>query len=191
MHLLLEILLCLVLWYVYYSFLEYTGHRWLLHKMRLANVLQSEWMRVMCRNHMKLHHGREYEHDEHHHDDNPLQLAIAGFFPSLLTAFFVRKIDPFAANLLVGYGAGYAILFYAAHLEMHLRRGWFFSRMALFRQLDERHRRHHAEPNSNFNVVLPLFDWVFATTASKQRVLPRITTPVKKSSAVPLSTNSA
>lgn len=179
MHRLLEIVLCLMLLYVFYSLLEYAGHRWLLHKMRLANSLGSEWLRLMCRNHMKLHHGRRYEHDEHHQDDNPLQLAIAGFLPSLLVALLVYEIDSFAAKLFVIYGALYALLFYVVHLEMHLRRGWFFSRTALFRKLDERHRHHHAEPNSNFNVVLPLFDWFFGTTVSKQRVLPRITTSVK------------
>jgi hypothetical protein len=163
-----------MLWYVFYSLLEYAGHRWLLHKMRVANSFESEWLRLMCRNHMKLHHGRDYEHGEHHQDDNPLQLAIVGFIPSLLSAYLVYKIDPFAAKLFVSYGAVYAVLFYVVHLEMHLRRGWFFSRTLLFRKLDERHRNHHAEPNSNFNVVLPLFDWVFRTTASKRRILPRM-----------------
>ncbi|MDR3613745.1 MAG: sterol desaturase family protein [Candidatus Obscuribacterales bacterium] len=181
MYRLIEIPLCLMLWYVFYSFLEYTEHRWLLHKMRVANSLQSEWLRQMCRNHMKLHHGRDYEHDEHHQDDNPLQLAIVGFFPSLLAAFFVHKLDAFAAKLLISYGAAYAVLFYVVHLEMHLRRGWFFSKTWLFRKLDERHRDHHVQPNSNYNVVLPLFDWIFRTTASKHRVLPRIVKAVNES----------
>ncbi len=176
---LFEVMLCLVLWYVVYSFMEYAEHRWLLHKMRVANSLESDSLRQMCRNHMKLHHGRDYEHDEHHYDDNPLQLAIVGFIPSVLVAYFVHKIDPFAAKLFIVYGAAYGMLFYVLHLEMHLRRGWFFSRMVLFQKLDKRHRDHHAEPNSNYNVVLPLFDWIFGTTASKRRALRPVIRPAR------------
>lgn len=169
-----EVLLCLVLWYVFYSFLEYAGHRWLLHKMRLANRFESETIRQMCRNHMKLHHGREYEHEERHYDDNPLQLAIVGFIPSVLMALVVFRFDHFATKLFMGFGAIYAVVFYVTHLEMHLRRGWFFARTALFRNLDERHRVHHDEPNTNFNVVLPLFDWVFGTEGGQSRNLTRL-----------------
>ena len=59
---LLEVLLCLAGSYVVFSWIEYSGHRWLLHKMRMANRLGSEYLRHIKNNPIKLNHDGEYEH---------------------------------------------------------------------------------------------------------------------------------
>ena len=54
-----------------------------------------------------------------------------------------------------------------SHLSYHLPEDSFIGRRPLVRALREHHRRHHHTAlmqRWNFNVTLPLFDWVFRTS---------------------------
>jgi sterol desaturase/sphingolipid hydroxylase (fatty acid hydroxylase superfamily) len=51
------------------------------------------------------------------------------------------------------------------HLEMHKPEGRGFSRWPIYKFLARYHYLHHVYPNKNFNVVFPLFDYVFGTNA--------------------------
>lgn len=160
---LLELFLCLAASYVVFSWIEYSGHRWLLHKMRMANRLGSQYLQHMCTNHMKLHHGKGYEHKHHQKDDDPLQLTVVGMLVGFVGTLPLYLVYPFGAKVLVVVGILYALVMYFVHLEMHLRKGWFYAKTPVFRYLERRHRLHHLHPNANYNVLLPLFDWLFGT----------------------------
>ncbi|MEO7331434.1 MAG: sterol desaturase family protein [Minicystis sp.] len=58
------------------------------------------------------------------------------------------------------------------HFFYHLPKESFIGRLSLVTRLREHHRRHH-EPRLmktwNFNVTLPLFDWIYGTTWSPAR----------------------
>ena len=157
--------------YTALSLLEYAGHRWLLHKMRIAdgcpNAWLNRWLRQLCRNHMALHHGKEYRHKQHKTDDRPLQLALTAFLPGLLIAAVIYQFDSLTVKVLLVMGVSYAVVAWLVHLEMHLSQGRLYSRTALFRYLDYRHRMHHRCSGTNFNVLLPCWDWVFGTTTSQ------------------------
>jgi hypothetical protein len=169
MQTLLELTYGLAYAYSLYSFLEYAGHRWLLHKMRLANWSDSKWLRRMCYNHMKLHHGSDYEHIKLQKDDDPVQLALAGTVATVVAILPVHFIDPFAAGIVVTFGVAYAFAVYFVHLEMHNRRGSWYAKTASYRYLERRHRLHHEHPHTNFTIILPLFDWVFGTQNPTRR----------------------
>jgi hypothetical protein len=151
--------------YLFLSLLEYSGHRWMMHRMRIANLLDSEWLRLLCINHMVKHHKKPYEHDHHEKDDDPLQLALTALVPALLVSVPLYFYDPLTVKMLTVVGVVYAVLAYVVHNEMHLRHGLFYTQTALYRYLERCHHEHHAHPNSNFNVILPFWDWVFRTGA--------------------------
>lgn len=170
------IVLTLVFGYVIFSYLEYAGHRWLLHKMRMANRLNSQWLRTICINHMKLHHGSDFEHEHKQRDDDPVQLAITGIVVMALPTAVLHYFLPECAYALMGFGVVYALLAHVVHQEFHRQTGAFYSNTAYFRYLKHCHRLHHEQPGTNFNVILPLFDWVFGTQAKQSALSPAYAT---------------
>jgi hypothetical protein len=153
----------LIAFYVFFSFLEYAGHRWLMHRVRIATALGSEYLRRLGINHMAKHHKKPFCHDHDETDDEPLQLAFTAMLPGLLVAIPLELYDPHVVKLLMAFGAVYALVAWFAHKEMHLDKGRFYSGFFLFRYHKRRHIAHHEHPNKNFNVFLPLFDHVFGT----------------------------
>jgi hypothetical protein len=165
----IHVLLSLLAGYVILSWLEYTGHRWLMHKMRIAKVLRSNWLKRLCHNHMALHHGKPYQHERSNHyegGDDPLQLTITSLVAGLVIAWPIHHfIDHLTVDMLMVLGPLYAVTNYLVHKEMHVARRPFWARTALYRYLEHKHQLHHAHPNTEFNVILPLFDFVFRTSA--------------------------
>lgn len=153
----------LVCAYILYSFIEYSVHRWAMHRMRLAKVLRSSFLRVLCYNHMALHHKRDYRHDTDEKDDHLSHISIAGFLTGCPVAAVMYLVDPFTLGVTIGFGLFYSVFWWIVHTEMHRDKGTFFSKNALYRYLEYRHQLHHEFPGTNYNVVLPLFDWVFGT----------------------------
>jgi len=152
-----------------YSLSEYVVHRWLMHRMRLANFADSDTMRELVRNHMGKHHKRDYHHDNHDEDDKLWQVQLFGLIPVGLVESALFFLDPITCAVVFVYGLGYASFWWVVHLEMHRCEGRFFSRTALFRHLELRHQYHHEFPNTNFNVILPFGDWLFGTYPSKDQ----------------------
>jgi sterol desaturase/sphingolipid hydroxylase (fatty acid hydroxylase superfamily) len=89
---------------------------------------------------------------------------------------------PFAwlAARLLGDAAGwmmlvttslYVVLYELSHLAYHLPETSWIGRRQLVRVLREHHRTHH-DPRLmqrwNFNVTVPLFDWLHGTIASSE-----------------------
>jgi len=94
-------------------------------------------------------------------------LAIAP--PALLLGWLVSEN---AAWLVVATGALYVVFYEVAHLSYHLPASHPVSRWSLVRKLREQHRRHH-DPRLmqrfNFNVTVPLWDWVRGTLISESQ----------------------
>lgn len=167
-----HIVLTLVAGYVVFSYLEYAGHRSLLHKMRMANRLNSKWLRTICINHMKLHHGSDFDHKHPQKDDDPVMLAVTGIVVMALPTAVLHHFLPHCAYALIAFGMAYAILAHLVHQEFHNQTGAFYSRNAYFRYLKRCHRLHHEQPGTNFNVILPLFDWLMGTQAKADALRP-------------------
>lgn len=84
-----------------------------------------------------------------------------------------RLVNPNVGWLFLMGEAVYTVSYELTHLSYHMPSDSFVQRFALVRWLSEHHGRHH-DPRLmqrwNFNVTLPLFDWVFGTTAPQALV---------------------
>jgi len=149
--------------YILFSLVEYVTHRYLMHRMRLARALGIKFLATLCFNHMALHHKRGYEHDDHEEDDHLSHILIAAAFVGMPLVPVVWLIDPFTVAVGAVFTVVYSIGWWLVHLEMHRKEGRFFARNAIFRYLERRHQLHHKYPNTNYNVVLPLWDWILGT----------------------------
>lgn len=81
-------------------------------------------------------------------------------------------LTPNCGWLVLATGALYVVGYELSHLSYHLPEDHPVGRLRLVRWLREHHRRHH-DPRLmqrwNFNVTLPLFDWLLGTRISDER----------------------
>jgi sterol desaturase/sphingolipid hydroxylase (fatty acid hydroxylase superfamily) len=149
--------------YALFSLVENVTHRHLMHRMRWARRLGIKFLDALCFNHMAKHDKREYRHGSNEDDDHLSHILIAAACVGLPFVPIVWYIDP----LTVFVGGVFTVLcsfgWWLVHHEMHRNKGRFFASTAIFRYLERRHQLHHLYPNSNYNVVLPLWDWIFGT----------------------------
>ncbi len=167
----LHLLVSALLSYAAISLVEYVVHRTFMHRMRLALRLRSHFLKQLCHNHMARHHKRNYRHSSAHdeQDDVRWQVSLAGLLPNLLIIVGLSSIDPLSAAVMFGVGTIYGIIWWAVHNEMHRQEGRSFADNALFRYIERRHQLHHQFPKTNYNLLLPLWDWIFATEAPRQQ----------------------
>jgi hypothetical protein len=134
-----------------WGLLEYALHRWILHGP----------ITVARRAHMR-----------HHYDSKDListpifviavgavglWLLLSLLAPRSLTAVFVG-----------GTYAGYNYFAWVHHLQHH--HGPLLARVGYFRTLTDRHMVHHGAATSNFGISTGLWDRVFRTRVSDERI---------------------
>lgn len=153
--------------YSSYSLIEYAVHRFLMHRMRMAKRLHSKVLESLCYKHMALHHKRDYKHSSDEPDDDILMVTIISFLPACTIGAAAYMVDPFTCKLMILFGMIYGAFWWFVHLEMHRAKGRFFSRTAIYRYLEMQHQLHHVYPSKNFNLLLPLGDWLFGTLPTK------------------------
>jgi sterol desaturase/sphingolipid hydroxylase (fatty acid hydroxylase superfamily) len=177
----LHLAFSLIAAYVLVSQVEYWLHREPMHHMKFAKRMRSEFLRQLCFNHMALHHKKGYEHEpdedggydsDHHEDDKRWQISLAGLIPNVIFCALLWLVDPISSVTLFVVGTVYGIVWWEVHNEMHRRQGRAISRTAWFRYIEGRHRLHHKYPNTNYNLILPLCDWLFGTEAPAQQLRP-------------------
>jgi hypothetical protein len=61
------------------------------------------------------------------------------------------------------------LIWNAIHLEMHKPEKRFFHNWPIYKYLGQHHYLHHKYPGTNFNVVLPMADWVLGTNRNVTR----------------------
>lgn len=159
--------------YVLFSHVEYVTHKHLMHHMRWARRLGSKFLEALCKNHMSKHHKRDYRHADDEEDDKLWMILLAAACVGLPISPIVWYVDPLTVFVGGAFAVVYSIGWWLVHLEMHRDKGWFYSKNAVFRYLERRHQLHHLYPNSNFNVVLPLCDWLYGTYHVADRRLAR------------------
>jgi len=80
------------------------------------------------------------------------------------------------AHLIMFMSTGYLLLYEAVHTISHLPDDNVLTRLPVLSFLREHHRLHH-EPalmgKHNFNVVIPLFDWLFGALLLRRPEKPR------------------
>lgn len=149
----------------YTSIFEWTVHRFLYHPPETWPV-------------MSLPHGEHhdllypassyYEWTRRYRAVQPYWLETAYVVAHLPIAALIATVSVPAAVSIVSMMIAYAVLSHYVHPLVHLRTGWFYERTALFKWLLARHIWHHRDIGVNFNIVLPLGDWLFGTSHERK-----------------------
>ena len=153
-------------WFIYGSFFEWVFHKYLFHSPKIIPATYNA--------HAVTHHGMyggddsydlPCEEDPHGHhimmDWFALPLFVGFHLPFL---WLVQKLTGIPsiwggiAAIVAYYG-----FYESIHYVMHVPRDRWIERTRLFRFLNEHHRLHHKDPNTNLNVVLPLADLLLRT----------------------------
>jgi sterol desaturase/sphingolipid hydroxylase (fatty acid hydroxylase superfamily) len=153
--------------FVFGSLFVWALHKYVLHRpqpgLRQAYVIHT----------LQHHRFYTYEHGEPAgRRDFYITLFPLLFGPGLavtsllLGRFVFSAISPNVGLLYASMSVGYYGLYELVHLASHLPADAPVLQLPLLRRLREHHRLHH-DPRlmgkHNFNVVLPLFDWLFGT----------------------------
>jgi hypothetical protein len=151
------------------SLMEYIIHRYLMHRNTSAKFLQNDYLAHTFRNHAIIHHGRCYAIFNEEKSNcaaidirvRPLTILTVMTLPCLSILF----LDPAASFVLFTGGIINGTLWSEIHDEMHRPRGAWFCELRIYRYLRRRHYLHHRHPNTNFNTLFPMWDWLLGTTS--------------------------
>ncbi len=151
---------------IYASFFEWILHRYLMHRPLWGFT-------YAFKAHARVHHGR-FQADHTYHlqkEEDKRTIPMAWWNGMVLIVIATSLTLPiswplkwwwlsfgFMAALILYYGA-YEYLHWCMHLPK--KRRLEFGK--IFRWLNGHHLLHHRWPATNFNVVLPLADWVLGT----------------------------
>jgi hypothetical protein len=118
--------------------------------------------------HALLHHGHYHTifHDEPvpHGQDRHLRLSMTeGFLEALPISALLTTISWQGAMTFMMVVCLHHFIWNQIHLEMHKPEKRFFSHWSAYKFLARYHYLHHRYPHKNFNVVLPLADYVLGT----------------------------
>jgi hypothetical protein len=162
----LELLLIPIVWVVSNA-TEWRVHRDVLHK-------RQRFLEVIFDRHTPEHHGIYVEHDMAIRSTREFALVLIPAYGILL--IFLQTFPFTAALWLLGYHNLSALfvvttMFYVVsyewlHLSYHLPPESFVGRMGIIRAMKKHHARHHRPElmqKWNFNVNVPLWDWVRGT----------------------------
>ena len=159
---------------VFANLVEWFAHKHLMHHRRRPFT-------VLFDRHTPEHH-RVYGYETMAIED-PRELRLV-LIPALGVLGIVLLAVPAAlvAGLMVNDNVGWLFLMTSAvyvvgyelsHLAYHLPERSLVYRLPLLRTLREHHARHHHPElmqKSNFNVTMPLGDWLFGTLASAETI---------------------
>jgi hypothetical protein len=154
---------------------EWRAHKHVLHR-------RSWPLEVIYDRHTPEHHAIYMTNDMAIRSTKEFRLVLipaAGVLGIVIStapiAYGVRLLfGPNVGWLFLMTAALYMVLYEISHLSYHLPPDSFIGRRRLVHWLREHHARHH-DPRLmqkwNFNVTVPLFDWLFGTIAPKDIVV--------------------
>lgn len=155
----------------YFSLVEWSLHRFVMHK-------NLKWFSYPFKAHAVTHHGKFKADNTYHGNDRPNDikkipmawwngpvLVLLASIPAVLLSYFSNHIEFFLISILVG-GCYYGAYEYI-HWCMHLPRNRRIEFWSVFRWLNGHHLLHHRyagkKNGKNYNVVFPLWDWLLGT----------------------------
>jgi hypothetical protein len=149
---------------------EWWVHKSVLHKRRRYPL------RELFERHTPEHHQRYEEHSMEIEDVREFKLVlipaigILGAIVATTPFAFVagRVLSPNTGYLIMLTAAAYVVGYEVSHLVYHLPQRMWVSQLWLVRVLRTHHAKHHRMSlmqTRNFNVTIPLFDWLMRTKA--------------------------
>jgi len=172
-HFAIQVLAWFAVLAVLMSFLEHQIHRSLMHR---KNFLSRRFLSFnkMFEHHAILHHG---QYSKVFNDkpvaageDRHLRLSIReGFLETLPIAALLAVISLEGAIIFELVVCLHHFIWNKIHIEMHKPEKRFFGNWPVYKFLARHHYLHHKHPDKNFNVVLPLADYVLGTNIRASR----------------------
>jgi hypothetical protein len=163
---------------VYASFAEWLLHRYVMHR-------PVGWFTYPYKAHALTHHGMFSGYEYHLTTQSKDKVRMAWWNGPVIVALGV--IPFFTITIifhLYGWRPGAWMIFGSAvfvsaayfatyeylHWCMHVPKGRWFETTQMFRRLNGHHILHHRFPDKNFNVVLPLADYLLKTLVVRSPV---------------------
>jgi hypothetical protein len=163
------------------TFGEYAIHRHLMHRKRFPKWVYrvNPDMNAQFHNHAVLHHGTYYQKFDYEPRDEGkyFNLRILPADTLRILALFAPIIIALALGISVVSAATFMLmivvhnlLWSIVHVQMHVPEGnaWFRD-TAYFRFIARHHFMHHERMGKNYNVVIPLADFIMGS-ATKPRL---------------------
>ncbi|MCX7403631.1 MAG: sterol desaturase family protein [Planctomycetia bacterium] len=153
------------------SLIEHQIHSRLMHRQPRFFLLRNLTARKrMFARHAVEHHQqyRQTFHDDAvpHGEDHGIRLnLLEGLIESLPVALLLSPFSWIAASMFPLVVCMHHLMWNQIHMEMHKPENRFFARWPLYKQLARHHYLHHRYPNKNFNVALPVGDFLCGTMA--------------------------
>lgn len=147
---------------------------WIVHKHFMHSV---RWMKTPHKKHAIMHHAERRAPGKFFAKEDELKeyhLFETSFMPILWmlhAPLFYAIYWLFGAWASLGVAAGtaaYVLSYEVLHWSIHCPDEFPFRNSRWFRFLIEHHRRHHNRSDINYNVVLPLADWMFGTLSYRE-----------------------
>jgi hypothetical protein len=168
----LLVLITIAFGLVYSSIFEWTAHRYVMHNPHGA------W-RYAYHSHTRVHHNLFRADESYHLQDGTdpgiihmlewaVLIVVGGSLPYMLVAAALYPFVGLSAPLTIAItGFSLTVVYYSfyesLHWCMHLPRQRVIERLEEFGFINGHHLLHHRYMNKNYNVVLPLADWLFGT----------------------------
>ena len=162
---------------VFCSFAEHAIHRHVMHRLRLPRWVYriAPDLRVQFDHHAVLHHGKYYKQFDYEPCEEGKFLNLCIRWPDTLRmlVFFLPLlviVGVFASaasmGMLVLMVIGQNMIWSRVHVQMHVPESdrWF-RRTGYFRFIARHHFMHHRRAHRNYNVVLPLADFLMGAVA--------------------------
>jgi sterol desaturase/sphingolipid hydroxylase (fatty acid hydroxylase superfamily) len=156
------------------TFLLSNGVEWRAHKRILHRRI---WpFGILFDRHTPIHH-KIYQYDSmamrSHVEFREVLMPAAGVaaivaLSAPIAHAVARLLTPNCGWLALATSGIYVLAYELSHLSYHLPEQSFIGRWGLVRVLREHHRRHHHPAlmqKWNFNVTIPIFDWLHGTMA--------------------------
>lgn len=165
------------------SIIEWIVHKHFMHSIR--------FMRIPHDRHAVMHHserrapGKFFAKEEELKDYHLFETSFMPVLWMMHAPIFYAVYWLFGSWACLGVLCGtaaYLLAYELLHWHVHCPDKWPFRNQRWFLFLTEHHRRHHNRSNINYNVVLPVADWMFGTLDYRE-VLPE---PEHLSGAVPV-----
>ena len=163
----------------FFPLIEYDLHKKIMHKpIKAFGLIPFDYP---FRTHAQIHH-HVFRADESYHLKNesdkwtiPMRWWNGPILLLITTApvFELKLILGFSWLIPISFAA-VGILYYSAyeylHWCMHLPKARRLEFSNLFRRLNGHHLLHHRYMGKNYNVVFPLWDWIFGTLLLRSKI---------------------
>lgn len=156
--------------FVWCSFAEWVLHKFIMHRPFKLIPYGYE--------HVTSHHAK-FGGDESYHVREEWQKNHVLFTwkeyvlaPLICSALYVSVELAVQKPIWIGCvlaTLAYLQAFNSLHWRWHVPSDTWFQRTRIFRWMKERHRVHHLDQDTNYNLILPLGDWLFGTFVTGKR----------------------